>query len=101
MLSSVSLVNFRNYKQAEFDTDADLVLILGPNASGKTNLLESIYFLSRLKSFRVTDNLLVKKQEDYFKIEGRLKDQPLEAMVQVNPRFVRQFKIDDIKVKRM
>jgi DNA replication and repair protein RecF len=72
-LTQINLKNFRNYSDAGVDTDADLVLILGPNASGKTNFLESIYFLSRLKSFRAPDNLLVKSQEDYFKIAASFK----------------------------
>ncbi len=100
-LKRIALTNFRNYSEVSVDTDADLVLILGPNASGKTNFLESIYYLSRLKSFRASDNLLVKSQEDYFKIAGIFGDKNLEAVVQINPKLARQFKIDDLKVKRV
>src|SRR3989338_6465197 len=63
-LTNLTLQNFRNYKQISINVDADLVLILGENASGKTNFLESIYFLSRLKSFRAPDNLLITHQQD-------------------------------------
>jgi DNA replication and repair protein RecF len=101
MIKHLSLNNFRNYSQTEVDTDANLVLILGPNASGKTNFLESIYFLSRLKSFRAPDNLLVKLQEDYFKIAGIYADQKLEAVVQIFPKLARSFKSDDQKIRRM
>ena len=96
----VSLKNFRNYKQISIDCDADLVLILGDNASGKTNFLESIYFLSRLKSFRAPDNLLVKNQEDYFELQAAVDNQSFEAMVQINPVLKRQYKINDQKTKR-
>jgi DNA replication and repair protein RecF len=101
MLESVSLTNFRNYKQAEFETDADLVLILGPNASGKTNFLETIYYLSRLRSFRAPDNLLVKSQEDYFKIAADFNGKNLEIITQVLPRLGRVYKIDEQKIKKM
>jgi DNA replication and repair protein RecF len=101
MLESVSLTNFRNYKQAEFETDADLVLILGPNASGKTNFLETIYYLSRLRSFRAPDNLLVKSQEDYFKIAANFDEKNLEIITQILPRLGRVYKINEQKIKKM
>jgi DNA replication and repair protein RecF len=83
------------------DTDSDLVVIVGPNASGKTNFLECIYFLSRLKSFRAPDNLLVSTQEDYFKITANYNNQKLETIIQVYPKLARSFKLDDQKIRRM
>ncbi len=100
LLDKISLVNFRNYGKFETETNAEIVLITGPNASGKTNLLESVYYLSRLKSFRTSDNLLVKAQEDYFKIAGKFGGSDLEALVQLNPKFTRQYKIDGQKTPR-
>jgi DNA replication and repair protein RecF len=101
VLKSVYLENFRNYKRLEVNTDNDLVVVVGENASGKTNFIESIYFLAYLKSFRAPDNLLVHKQEDYFKIAGNYRESKLEAVVQVNPVLRRGFKIDDAKIKRV
>ncbi len=46
------LYNYRNYKQEVFDFCEGLNLIVGDNAQGKTNLLESIYFSSIGRSFR-------------------------------------------------
>jgi DNA replication and repair protein RecF len=100
-LKSVYLENFRNYKRLEVDTDNDLVIVVGQNASGKTNFIESIYFLAYLKSFRAPDNLLVNSQEDYFKIVGQVDESKLETIVQVKPVLRRGFKIDDQKIKRL
>ncbi|MBX4187577.1 MAG: DNA replication and repair protein RecF, partial [Candidatus Doudnabacteria bacterium] len=100
-LKSVYLENFRNYRRIEVDTDNDLVVIVGDNASGKTNFIESIYFLAYLKSFRAPDNLLVNSQEDYFKIVAFTDDKKLETIVQVKPTVRRGFKIDDQKIKRL
>lgn len=101
-LKSVYLENFRNYKRIQVETDNDLVVIVGNNASGKTNFLESIYFLAYLKSFRAPDNLLVNSQEDYFKIVAFTEEEKkLEAVVQVKPVLRRGFKIDDQKIKRL
>jgi DNA replication and repair protein RecF len=99
-LQKIVLENFRNYKKIEISLNSDLVLILGDNAAGKTNFLESIYFLSRLKSFRAPDNLLVKYQEDFFGLQGMTENTKLEAIVQINPAVKRQYKINDQKTKR-
>ncbi len=47
-----SISNFRNIQQASLSGLADLNIFIGQNGSGKTSLLEAIYFLSAGKSFR-------------------------------------------------
>lgn len=56
-LKRLKLCNYRNCENIEFDKEAKKVLIIGKNAQGKTNILESIFFLSALKSIRTTNNL--------------------------------------------
>lgn len=51
MLKTISLQNFRNYKKSSFEFEKS-VIIIGPNTSGKSNLIESIFLLSSGKSFR-------------------------------------------------
>lgn len=51
-LSKVFLQKFRSYEQNLIEFDPKLNLIIGPNGSGKTNILEAIYLLSCGKSFR-------------------------------------------------
>lgn len=51
-VNSVKLTNFRNYKSSLIEFDEELNIIYGKNASGKTNLLESIFYFASLKSFR-------------------------------------------------
>ena len=50
-LTYLKLNNFRNHKSARFNL-SNTTVIIGPNTSGKTNILEAIYILSRGKSFR-------------------------------------------------
>ncbi len=59
MISHLSLYHFRSHLQSDFDFDPNLTLILGPNGSGKTNLLDAIYFLSCGKSFHSTTSSLI------------------------------------------
>jgi len=43
-LETLELFNFRNYFQLKVKFDPKINLILGENGSGKTNLLEAIFF---------------------------------------------------------
>jgi len=51
-LRRIQVTDFRCLHSAELDFDSQFTLISGPNASGKTSLLESIYVLGRGRSFR-------------------------------------------------
>jgi len=70
-LTDLKLVNYRNCSDLSLNFDKMKVLIIGKNAQGKTNILESIYFLSTLKSPR-TSNLmeLIEFGQEYFRIEA-------------------------------
>ena len=52
LLEQLNLADFRNCESGEFHFSGEKVVFTGPNGTGKTNLLESIYFLSILRSFR-------------------------------------------------
>ena len=51
-LRRVQVTDFRCLQSAALDLDSRFTLISGPNASGKTSLLESMYVLGRGRSFR-------------------------------------------------
>ena len=51
-LGRLQVTDFRCLQSAELHPDARFTLISGPNASGKTSLLEAIYVLGRGRSFR-------------------------------------------------
>jgi DNA replication and repair protein RecF len=51
-LRRVQVTDFRCLHQADLQLDPRFTLISGPNASGKTSLLEAIYVLGRGRSFR-------------------------------------------------
>lgn len=56
-LRDLKLTNYRNCINLKLNLDYNKVLIIGKNAQGKTNILESIYFLSTLKSSRTANNI--------------------------------------------
>ncbi len=49
-LKHLVLVNFRNYRRLELAFPCPLTILQGPNAQGKTNLLEAVYLLATSKS---------------------------------------------------
>src|SRR5215471_11771757 len=51
-LAHLRLRDFRNYSRLDADFAPGLHLLLGDNAQGKTNILEAIYLLATLRSFR-------------------------------------------------
>lgn len=51
-LRKLSVKQYRNYEKLELNTDSNVNIFLGPNAQGKTNLLEAIYVLALTKSHR-------------------------------------------------
>lgn len=74
-LSRIELKNFRNYEDTAVDFDDKKNFITGDNAQGKTNLLEAIYYLSRAKTFRRSnDSQLIRFGCDFFLIKGTVQN---------------------------
>ena len=70
-LKQISLLNYKSYEQADFSFSERVNCIVGENGSGKTNLLDAIYFLSLTKSSTSNqDALSINHEEDLMMIEG-------------------------------
>lgn len=67
-LAHLRLRNFRNYARLDVDLSPGFHLLLGNNAQGKTNILEAIYLLATLRSFRGVGSaqLVEHGQKGYF-----------------------------------
>ena len=72
-VNKVKLTSFRNYQKEEISFERGINLIYGSNASGKTNLVESIALLSLGKSFRTNEEEnLINKESSFAKVEIEL-----------------------------
>ena len=70
-LTSLNLLNFKNYDQAEFRFKATINCLTGDNGSGKTNILDAIHYLSFCKShFNAVDSQNIKDGNEFFVLEG-------------------------------
>jgi DNA replication and repair protein RecF len=65
-LNNLELINFRNYKSVKLNFKNSTILIVGDNGQGKTNLIESIHYISSGKSHRTSDqDELINWDSDY------------------------------------
>ena len=70
MIDSIRLQRFRSYRDASFEFDGGVNIIIGPNASGKTNLLEAILVLCLGKSYRARDIEMIRFGDSWARLDG-------------------------------
>ncbi|GLI86367.1 MULTISPECIES: DNA replication/repair protein RecF [Rossellomorea] len=85
-IEQLELKNYRNYESIDVTFENKVNVILGENAQGKTNIMESIYVLAMAKSHRTSnDKDLIRWDEEYAKIKGRIQKHngpiPLELVL--------------------
>ncbi len=68
---NLRLQHFRSYDDRLFTLSQGVNIIVGPNASGKTNLLEAVLLVARGSSYRVKDAELVQFGEPWSRIDAR------------------------------
>ncbi|MBF0778323.1 DNA replication/repair protein RecF [Streptococcus cuniculi] len=84
-LESLHLQHFRNYQELDIDFHNGLNVFLGQNAQGKTNILESIYFLALTRSHRTRiDKDLMQFQQKHLAISGLLHRQSGTLPLDIN-----------------
>lgn len=84
-LKHLKLTNFKSYEEAEFSFDENVNGIVGKNGSGKTNLLDAIYYLSFCKSYFASQDLFsVRFDTDFFAIHGDFYNSETQNNTQVS-----------------
>lgn len=94
-LQQLSVINFKNYAQAELSLSEGVNAFMGNNGAGKTNLLDAIHYLSLCKSyFNPIDSQQIKQGADFFIITGSFnRDEKQEAIAcSVKRNQKKQFK---------
>ena len=81
-LKQLNLQNFRNYEKKEFKFGKNTTLIVGPNTTGKSNVIEAIFFMASGRSFRIDrDEQLIKFEQTVARIKGNIEDKKLEVVI--------------------
>lgn len=103
-ITNLQIKNFRNYPSLDLDITSDMVVLSGPNAVGKTNLMEAVYFGSLFKSFRDDAEFIflqgTEQAEVKVQIEQNNQEHLLEVFLEKRDRIYANFKIDGVKKKR-
>lgn len=78
-LDQLHLLFFKNYDEANLALSPGINCFIGDNGSGKTNLLDAIYYLSLTKSaFASADSQSIKQGADFFIVKGKFSTPLLE-----------------------
>jgi DNA replication and repair protein RecF len=101
VISSIRLQNFRSYKDESFEFEHGVNIVVGPNASGKTNLLEAVLVLARGSSYRVKDAELVKFKAPWARLDGTFGQEPRVVKLEGDGPINKTFMIDEKSFKRL
>lgn len=84
LVTHLNLTDFRNYETADLGLEPGPVLFVGSNGQGKTNLVESLGYLSTVGSHRVSsDQALIRRGRDSAVIRARVRHGDRSALVEV------------------
>ena len=82
MIKVIKLSDFRNFKSKTLKFSEGITTIVGPNASGKTNILESLFLLSTSKSFKArVESEMINYGKSITSITGITSDVGLEIKI--------------------
>src|SRR5579863_5463327 len=101
-LSSIVLKQFRCFDNTSIDLDGAIVLICGANGTGKTSLLEALYYACYLRTFRthnVRDLIGIDKESFFIKltVQDNTLEQPLSHTINIGfAQDKRLVKINDV-----
>ena len=75
-LKHISIVNYKNIREATLELSPKMNCLIGHNGEGKTNFLDAVYYLSFCRSaFTAIDSQVITHDQDFFVLEGRYADE--------------------------
>lgn len=102
MINDIRLQNFRSYTDDSYEFSPEVNIIIGPNASGKTNILEAIMVNSLGKSYRAKDTDLIQFDKDWARVDCRLiNGRRTVKITKTQISADKTFEINNLKIKRL
>ena len=102
MIHSIRLQNYRSYTDASFEFNKGVNIIVGPNASGKTNLIEAIGVVLRGKSFRGIDAELMRHGLQWSRLDAHVAQQQRTIKLQKHSeKYDKTIVVDKHDYKRL
>lgn len=103
-LEHLTIVNYKNIREADLDFSRNVNCFVGNNGMGKTNLLDAIYYMSFCKSFNnVNDSQAITHGEEYFMLKGmyELNGMPEDIQCGYKSKSKKSFKRGGKEYKRL
>ncbi len=98
IVNKIKIKKFRNYDDLEMIFENGINYLFGKNGVGKTNLIEAIYYVSNLESFRTNDDKdLIKDLKGEFFIDCKVNDIEYSLLVNKDAKLL---SIDGIAYKK-
>jgi DNA replication and repair protein RecF len=102
MVTDLRMQNFRSYEDASFELGPGVNIIVGPNGSGKTNLLEALLVMARGSSYRVKDYELVRFGKPWARIDCHSESGGRRTVkIVVKPEQSKEYEIEGRQFKRL
>lgn len=108
VLSNFKVHNFKNITKCNLNFSEGFNCFTGKNGSGKTNLLDAIYYLSIGKSnFNAKDQQLIQYQQQFFRLEGLYNEngsnnlQPLKVEMAYHQNKQKKVSVNNEVIKRI
>lgn len=102
MIADLRLQHFRSYDDASFEINPGVNIVVGPNASGKTNLLEAVLMLARGSSYRVKDAELINFEQPWARLDANLTTGGTRTLkILTEPTLHKEYDIDGTAYKRL
>lgn len=101
MIQSIRLQHFRSYVDDSFEFDPGVNIIVGPNASGKTNLLEALLVVARGNSYRVKDVDLIEHNQPWARLDALVDGGDRTVKIVCEPIPSKTYEIDGRSFKRL
>jgi DNA replication and repair protein RecF len=102
MITDLRLQYFRSYDDASFELSPGVNIIVGPNASGKTNLLEAVLVLARGGSYRARDADLISFDQPWARLDSHSESSGRRTVkIIAEPQPGKTYEIDDKSFKRL
>lgn len=95
--------DFRNHAATRIEPPEGLIVCVGPNAHGKTNLLEAIFYLLALRTPRAgSDEQLVRRGAEAAYLRGEIETSPGRVLVEVEirPTGANRIRLNGAAVRR-
>lgn len=95
IIKSLAVENVRSHRKLAKSLSKTVTIITGPNGSGKTTLIEAILVALRGRSFKASDEELLRRGADWWRIDMMCDDEERTVKYQPSAPKKKQFVIDD------